>query len=406
MARRSAGPRRVAFDVGAPGTPAVSFGGSSRPVRGHVTSQPRAPEEGRDGPRPDAQGAGLLAALGDGGRRPVRLGTNPLRGIDTYLVSRGLGTGREPESLVVRVPIADAAAVIVEREARVLVEMRRRRLGAAIERTIPRHAGTSRFDGRLVAFTSEVSGRPMRDDDRGWLQLARPWVVGHHFRQAEDWLTVLWQASGTGSYAMAWAAPVLEGLQERWAGHPDLAAALERLSPAAERLDGLTSCRAVVHGDFWHANILLDPVEERSISGVVSWYDGDPAGWPLRDPVRFALRYSHSLSRSLLPQRPLLGRDARETVVGGASGVRLALLGRGWLTRSVRTFLQGALQRLEMPAERWWDAAVVGIAEIAAAECDPRLAAEYLRLLARLPAPPNGVGAAVLRRDAAGLRHS
>lgn len=404
MARRSAGPGGVPSDVRVPGiTPSRRSGGSPRPVRGDVPTVPRAPEQGR-GPRSDGEEGGL-AALVDDGRCPVPLGTDPLRGIDTYAIPRGPGKGPEPELLVVRVPSGEAAAAIVEREARVLVEVRRLRLGAEIERTIPRHAGTARLDGRLVALASEVPGRPMRDDRQGWLHGAHPWVVRRHLRQADEWLAVLLEASGTGAYAMTWSASVLEGLKQRWAGHPDLAPACERLAWAAGRLDGLTSCRAVVHGDFWHANVLLEPSDQQRISGVVNWYDGDPTGWPLRDPVRFALRYSHSVGRSLLAQRATLGWGGRGSV-GGAAGIRLALLGQTWLGRSVRPFLRRALQRLDLPPERWLDAAVVGIGEIAAAVHEPRLAVEHLRLLARLPAPPNGVGAAVLRRDAAGLRRS
>lgn len=287
------------------------------------------------------------------------------------------------EPVLVRVPTTAAAAGVVEHEARLLVELRRRRLGP-IERSIPRHAGTGRVDGTLVAMASPLPGEPMCPQRPGWPSGVQPRTDRRNFQWAAEWLAGLHTASATSRARLDWPDQVMDLLHQRWEGHRRLRPALQRLEPAATRLAEYAVWRTAVHGDFWHGNVL---VGDDGITGVVNWYDGEVDGSPLRDLARFALTYGWPVRRQPAQGRSVVGR-AGLAPAGGTTGVRLALLGRGWYPRTVRSFLQEGLARLGVAPEEWYDVAVAGVAEIAARAPDPTVAEAHLDLLAELPALP------------------
>lgn len=353
---------------------------SRSPERGHGPDSLLEDPAGSD--RPDRPGPpGRLGVLEE---RPgaVVTAVDRHRGTLTYALPGDATADPATEPLILRMPITSAAVATVEREARLLVELRRRRLGA-IEQTIPRHAGTARSNGLLVALASTVPGRPMCADRQRWLPVAQPWLVGRHLGHAGAWLSSLHGVSATMPSRVEWPDRVVARLRERWSAHPLLLPALARVEPAGRRLARLEVCRTVVHGDFWHDNILVD-ADGGGVSGVLNWYDGEVAGCPLRDLVRFALRYSHDLGGPMRTHRAFLGL-AGLGPVGGIPGVRLALCGQGWYPRTVQAFLRQGLERLGLPVERWYDVALVGVAEIAAQEPGTALAEEHLTLLAGLP---------------------
>jgi hypothetical protein len=304
-------------------------------------------------------------------------------GTRTYVVPSAAGNapGRRREPLTVRVPTGADAAAAVQHEARMLVELRRRRCGD-IERTIPRHVGVHHLGGLPVTLASMVPGRPMSVGYDRRLHVARPDLVRRDFQQASTWLSRFQEASGAYLSPTTWVAEVAAALRSRAPGHPLVETGVERLRLAAAALDGPPLVRTAVHGDFWHGNLL---VHESEIRGVVNWTCGSAEGWPLRDLVRFALRYSQHLDQHTRPGRRVAGHPALRRV-GAAPGIRYGLLGRGWYPRTVQAYLQDGLERLGVQPSHWYLAALVGIAELAAEHREERAVVELLTLLADLPA--------------------
>lgn len=285
-------------------------------------------------------------------------------GILTYVVPAATDpdSGRALEPLVVKVPTGEAAAESVHREALLLVELRRRRLGP-VERTIPRHVGMRSFDGLPVALSSSVPGRPMvQAYRRGW-HTAQPWLVRRDLQRAGAWLAFLHDASAMPPAPLTWPVEVAGHLQARWAGHPLLERGLTRLERAASRLAGCAVPVTVVHGDFCHDNVLLDG-DRGAVTGVVNWGQGTVEGCPLRDLTRFALKYQPD---------------------------PFALVGNGWYSRSLRQFLRAGLAQLGVPADCWFEVALTGVADVAAGDRDGRIAADHLAALASLPEPSRPV---------------
>jgi hypothetical protein len=290
------------------------------------------------------------------------------------------------DPLMLRVPTSADAVPAVQREARLLVDLRRRRLGP-IERTIPRHVGVHQLDGLPVTLASVVPGRPMSVDYDHRFHVARPDLVRRDFRLAGAWLESFQEESAAATSRTTWASEVLESLHERLVRDPHGAAALAILGSSAQQLDGHFLQRTAVHGDFWHGNLLLG---EDEVSGVVNWTWGEAEGWPLRDLVRFVLRYSellvqHTRAGRRVPGHPGLRRAGLRRV-GTAPGISYGLLGAGWYPRVVRAHLRDGLAGMGFPPELWYHAALVGIGEMAATSRDDRRTSELVALLAGLPA--------------------
>lgn len=319
-----------------------------------------------------------VRAVFDGRPAGLLITAAPTAGILTCSLPGHAGSN---EPLLVKVATGQAAAKAVEHEARLLVELRRRRLGP-VERTIPRHVGMRSFDGFPVALSSTVPGSAMAGDDRRWLHTAQPWRVRRDFHCAADWLTSLQEASATASAPSMWVQEVTEAVRARWKGHPLLAQVLSNLQSATERLDGGRVPVTAVHGDFWHGNVLVD-VDRATVSGVVNWAAGEAEGSPLRDLARFALRYSQHLGQLPHPAARVTGSGGFR-YAGSACGARLVLSAKGWYARTVREYLQDGLERLGVPVDRWVDVALAGIAEIAAQDADERVAEDHLAMLSSL----------------------
>lgn len=332
--------------------------------------------------RPEISLRGDVRAVIEGRPHGVLVSTDRLRGTVTYALPGSVGPGQTVEPLIVRVASRPGAEKTVEREARLLVELRRMRMGP-IEKTIPRHVGTVQLEGLLGAMSSTVPGVPMRGDERTALHAVQPWLVRRNFRYAAEWLSSVQDASAGGPSRIDWATQVAEATHDRWRGHRLLPAVLSHLHQAGERLEEFSVRRTAVHGDFWHGNILIDE-QQAGVSGVLNWADGDAAGWPLRDLLRFALRYSDALGPSNATRRRMTGR-ARSGSAGGVISTRRAPFGSGWYPAIVRAYLRQGLEGLGLPAVLWYEAALVGVAEIAAHAGETERAESYLTLLASLP---------------------
>jgi hypothetical protein len=316
--------------------------------------QPWPVNPGASGSRKDLRNLinapGIRTVLLDGSRDP-----------GAGLIMLLLPDGTDQPELAVKLATNRAAAEVIDREGRLLTELRRRPMHR-VEGTLPRMEGEFEVDGMLAIATSVVPGTPMRTRYHRYRHLARPALVRADFGAAGNWLADL-QAD-----SMAEAAPIslLDGVPElitsRWPADRRATALAERLEPVAARLASGRTPRTVVHGDFWAGNIL---VTGNVVTGVVDWPSGQMAGEPLGDVARFALTYALYLDRHTRPGRAVAGHPGLRADTWGA-GIRYAIAGRHWFGRMVGDFVAGALHRLSAPTGLWRDALLAGIAEVAA----------------------------------------
>jgi len=300
----------------------------------------------------------LRALLSTPGSRVILLDASrdPNSGVMVLVTAPG---STEPH-LAVKIATTAAAAEVIEREARLLVELRRRPL-PRVDETLPRHIGIFDADGMLASATSVVPGIPMRTSYHAFRHLARPDSVRGDFAAAQEWLMALHADS------MAAAAPIalLDGVAGRIAARwPDDSRALdlaERLGPLDARLSSAGTPRTVVHGDFWAGNLLIS---RDTVTGVVDWAAAELSGEPLRDVVRFVITYSLYLDRHTRPGRPVTGHPGLRADGWGA-GIRYGMSGQGWYGQLVRDFVESALARLGAPTGLWRAALLAGLGEIA-----------------------------------------
>jgi hypothetical protein len=293
-----------------------------------------------------------------------------------------VSVGSSPGSpLVVKVPVTDAAGDAVEREGRVLVAVRRQGLGPLAD-SVPRYVRSPRHRGLPTLVSTAVPGTPMIQGYHAWRNTARPDEVARNLAAAGRWLTefqtVTWRQA---PQPLTWAEETAEALTRRWGRDEALPAALVRLDAARAALAGSMVPVTAVHGDFWFGNLMVDGDE---VVGVVDWEMGTDAGCPLRDLARFALTYSLYLDRHTRPGHRVRGHRGL-TREGLAPGIRYALTSSGWYPELVRRFLGEGLERLGVPESRWYDVALVGIAEVAVTANDDAFGRDHLRLLGELP---------------------
>ncbi|KRE97506.1 hypothetical protein ASG76_01970 [Nocardioides sp. Soil774] len=297
----------------------------------------------------------------------------------TYITTTNTGA----ERVAVKIPTTSRAGLAVEREGRMLVDLRRLGLGR-ISSTVPRYVSSLHVQGRPVLVSSAVAGTPMSVAYHRGLHTARPGLVRADLDLALGWLRELWDVSQRGDAALTWARDTAAGLCGRWDGHPSLEAALSRLEMVEGRMSGLHCTQTAVHGDFWFGNVLVD---HGTVTGVVDWEAGSTVGCPLRDLARFAISYSLYLDRHTRPGARVLGhRGLRRD--GAAPGVTYALEGDGWFSGAVRSFLADGLTALRLPRSLWYDVALVGVAEVAASANDDGFGERHLELLSGLALRP------------------
>jgi len=301
----------------------------------------------------------------------------------TFVVTRQLPGTSGSTRVVVKIPVTAGAAESVDREGRMLVDLRRMCTGPLL-RTFPRYVQSVVVEERSALVSTALPGAPMSVGYHQWLHTARRSRVAADFRRAEAWLTAFQTDTHLGDKPVTWPAETEDALRRRWDGHPCLDLALRRLQVARSHLGGRIAPTTAVHGDFWFGNVL---VSGDAVTGVVDWENGGVTGCPLRDLARFPLSYALYLDRHTRPGHRVLGHWALRRGDFGA-GVRYALLGGGWLTCLVRGFLREGLLRLGLPPEHWYDVALVGIGEVAATANDEEFGRGHLMLLAGLPDSP------------------
>ena len=279
----------------------------------------------------------------------------------------------------IKAPTTDASARAVEAEVQVLRELEGIRFhqGPA---TIPRVADLVEFDDRVGAVMTAVPGTPLTTLYLQWRHARNARRVAADFAAVGAWLADFQHATAGESGALDMHGGVSSRLRARFPEDKDLDADLEWLARIHERLRSNAVPRTAVHGDFWSGNLLMDG---RRLTGVVDWEAGSISGEPVRDLVRFALMYALYLDRRTRQGRRVAGHPGLVAGTWGA-GVEYALNGAGWFPERFRGFLRDGLQRLGASPESWRDAALAGIAEVAAVTDDRGFARSHLELLRRL----------------------
>jgi aminoglycoside phosphotransferase len=279
----------------------------------------------------------------------------------------------------IKAPTTDASARAVEAEVQVLRELERMRFHQR-RSTIPRVVDLVEFDERIGAVMTAVPGTPLTTLYLQWRHARNPSRVAADFAAVGAWLADFQRATAGELANLDMDGGVSKRLRGRFPEDKELDADLERLAGIHERLRSNAVPRTAVHGDFWSGNLLMDG---RRLTGVVDWEAGSISGEPVRDLVRFALMYGLYLDRRTKHGRRVAGHPGLMAGTWGA-GVEYALNGTGWFPERFRTFLRDGLVRLGASPESWRDAALAGIAEVAAFTDDEAFARSHLELFRRL----------------------
>jgi aminoglycoside phosphotransferase (APT) family kinase protein len=325
--------------------------------------------------------ASLSGFVAASGLRSVVLGMSkdPNAKITVLLVSPK--TGRPV--VAVKAPTTDVAARAVEAEETLLTAIWKLR-PRAVMTTVPRVVDAVEFHGRRAAVMTAVQGKPMTTTYIAWRHTASEQRVTTDFAAIDEWLRELQGGTAHGAAPLDMDGGIVSRLRSRFSAEPLLEDDLGRLAEIHARLRRNTVPRTVVHGDLWFGNILLDG---REVSGVVDWEAGAIAGEPVRDLVRFAHMYALFLDRRTRPGRRVAGHAGLRAGSWGA-GVEFALDGTGWFPDLFRRFLGNGLARLGASSTSWRDAALAGIAEVAAFTDHDQFARSHLELFRRVATKP------------------
>ena len=317
------------------------------------------------------------------GMRALVIGTSkdPNAKITMLLFPRG---DARP-ALAVKIPTTDEAAEAVDREGRLLVDVRRNCRRSVVD-TIPRVVELLEYRGRRALVVTAVPGVPMSASYLRWRHTARRRTVDADFSYAARWIASFQAETARQAAPMDMTTDVAKVLEDRFAGHPAAGSCLAILGEIGERLMTNRTPRTAVHGDLWFGNVLISAGQ---VAGVVDWESALAEGEPVRDLARFALMYALYLDRGggRVPSR----RGDPHGVWGG--GVMHAIDGRGWFPDVFRGFLRDGLDRLGVSPSSWRDVALAGIAEIAATTDDPGFARKHLDLFHRIASSSVGTAA-------------
>jgi len=280
--------------------------------------------------------------------------------------------------LAVKAPTTAAAERAVGAEMRMLAELDAAELGGLAE-TIARVVDVVAFDGRAAAVATALPGRPLSTSYARRGHTRDPKRVGADLAAVATWLAELQSATAREDAPLEMDGGVTDTLRERFADDALLRVVLGRVAAVHQRLRLNRVPRTAVHGDFWFGNVLLT---DGRVSGVVDWEAAATSGEPVRDLVRFANMYALYLDRRARGRR-VAGHRGLCAGTWGA-GLEYAICGAGWFPTLYRTFLADGLRRLGAAPESWRDAALAGIAEVAALTDHDEFARLHLDLFRRL----------------------
>ncbi len=313
----------------------------------------------------------LRQLLAEPGTAVSRRARRPDGDTETLLLtSAGAGGPR----LAARIPVTRTAEIAVEREARMLVEVRRLELGR-LRATVPRFVQLCEQDGRVVLIASAVPGRDLVGAFCGALPVSHRRCRTVELDAAGTWLARFQEATARGPAPLDLLPHELVDRLDRLArengGSRDARTVADRARRVQELLAAHEAPRSAVHGNFRADQVLVD-TRACAVSGVLGWRRAMTRGEPLTDLGRFAVTHpGHPSSRLAVP---------------GAS----VLTGGGPWAQELRRFLSDGLVRLGLPGSLWrpvaWAATAVQLAEGDTAR-EPRRVALTTRLLSGSPDP-------------------
>jgi aminoglycoside phosphotransferase len=287
--------------------------------------------------------------------------------------------GASRPTLAAKVPLTDAAARNVAGEHDLLVELHDM-IPYPTLGSIPRVMDVLEFEGREVLVISAVPGTPMTTLYHTWRHTAKPSRVAADFAAVYSWLAAFQQETAGPRKALDMDQGTVDALRRRFPGDHSLEEVVAELERIYARLRKSQTPRTAVHGDLWCGNLLM---ADGAVSGVVDWEAGTTSGEPVYDLVHFALTYALYLDRHTRPGRPVSGHGELRAGVWGA-GIEYAIDGQGWFPGLFREFIREGLGRLGADPECWRDAALAGIARIAARTDHDDFARSHLHVLHRL----------------------
>lgn len=295
--------------------------------------------------------------------------------------------GSATPTLAAKVPTTDVAAAAVERERHLLEALHH--LGPrGVLATIPAIVDMVDFGGRPALVMSALQGHPMTTMYHHWRHTAHPAAVASDFAAVGAWLARFQEKAVGPPSPIDMDGGTTALFRERFADCPDVAEALDALARIQAGLRRYATPRTWVHGDLWAGNILM---ADGKISGIVDWEAGAASGEPVRDLVRFALAYALYLDRHTTGGRRVPGHPGLRAGRWGA-GIAYAIDGASWFPDLFRRFLSAGLVRLGVPPGCWRDAALCGIAEVAAIADDLEFARRHFELFRQLVAAPPARG--------------
>ena len=287
--------------------------------------------------------------------------------------------GRQEPTLAIKLPTTSAAEASIAAEAAVLRALHDR-LSGGIVATIPRLEDLRELSGVPSLVTSALPGSPLTTRYHAWRHLAAPGAVRADFGAVEAWLGGFQSATAGARGPLDMDGGGVHVLRRRFGEEPAANESMAALARVHERLRLTTTPRTAVHGDFWFGNVLM--AGER-VSGVIDWEAGAAQGEPVRDLVRFALTYALYLDRHTRGGHRVSGHRGLWAGEWGA-GITWSLDGQGWFPDLVREFVQNGLIRLGADPERWRDALLAGLAEVAATADHLEFARLHWQLFGRL----------------------
>jgi aminoglycoside phosphotransferase (APT) family kinase protein len=314
------------------------------------------------------------------GMRAVVMGASKDPNAKVTVVLVSAETGRA--TLVIKAPTSEPAARAIEAEERALRGLDIAS-GGEVAHTIPTVVDVLGHEAGSALVMTAVKGVPMTTAYLEPRHTRSPERVARDFEAVDRWLVAFQQSTAEDWGPLDMLAGVAARLRDRFEDEADLDADLRRLAEIEDRLATNHVPRTAVHGDLWFGNIL---VADGRVSGVVDWESGAVGGAPTRDLVRFAHMYALYLDLRTRPRRRVRGhRGLRAS--GWGAGVEYAIDGRGWFPDIYRGFLASGLARLGAAPVMWRDAALAGIAEVAAFTDEPVFADHHLQLFRRLARP-------------------
>jgi aminoglycoside phosphotransferase len=262
-----------------------------------------------------------------------------------------------PVPLVAKLPRYGGGNAALQREAGTLRDV----FGAVagpVRATIPRPLGIHVVGDTDVLLQTAVPGRHLVAET-ATKRLSRQ-MLRRHFDLMFSWLSDLQAASGAwvmvdDRFVDERLVPLAESAVAALGGDARVGALLDQAIDRARQLVGTPLRMAVVHGDYWAGNVLIN---RGRVTGVVDWERAAVDDLPIWDPVKAVLDAAFHLDRYRsvprrgprgFPRWGELGPWRGTADPRCAVGFRAAVVEPGWLSDLAKEALTEAFVGAEIP---------------------------------------------------------